>query len=123
MRPNDAALDRKVRLQIHGSDRSGPDAVTKLAHEITTEVRHHTGIQSYRWSRDPQLGTWIIEEEYEDGPAFSAHMRWMASSGYLRTLGKALKVDRVVLLSGDQPLVAAEIGPLPISVYSVVDSL
>jgi len=112
-----------VRLHVHGRSRTDSAAVEQLAHELTAQTRSQPGVLSYRWSRAVNSDRWLIEEEYSGTEAFGEHMAWMASSGQMRNLGGAFKVEEVLILSGDADLVGSHLGPLPQAIYAVIDAL
>lgn len=113
-----------IRLQIHGRARDTSDLVETLAYELTEAVRSfEPGLLTYRWSRTADAGGWLIEEEYADEQAFAEHMQRMLASGHMRQLGKALEVERVLILSGDPSVVGPQLGGLPQVVYQLIESL
>ena len=95
-----------------------------MASELTAVVRSgEPGVLTYRWSRVVDSDAWLIEEEYADGEAFEHHMERMEASGDMRRLGKALKVDRVLVVAGDPQAVGKHLGRLPQVVYNRVEEL
>jgi quinol monooxygenase YgiN len=104
--------------------RREPGVLEQLASELTAAVRSgEPGVLTYRWSRVADSDAWLIEEEYADSEAFAHHMERMGASGDMRRLGKALRVDRVLVLAGDHQAVSKHLGPLPQVVYSRVEEL
>ena len=113
-----------VRLHIHGMARGEPGALEQLASELTAIVRSgEPGVLTYRWSRAVDSDAWLIEEEYADSEAFAQHMERMDASGNMRRLGKALRVERVLVVAGDLQAVGKHLGRLPQVVYRGVEEL
>ena len=112
----------QIRLAIHGRAREGSATVIALAEELSAAVRtNEPGVLNYTWSKAQDSDSWIIEEQYEDFAAFAAHMEQMKASGKMRELGKAFKVEKVFVLTGEPDAVGPLLGPLPTVYYAKVN--
>ena len=112
----------QIRLAILGSARDGSNAVIALAEELSRAVKaNEPGVLNYTWSKAQDSDSWVIEEEYQDFTAFSAHMEQMKNSGKMRELGKAFQIEKVLVLTGEPDVVGPLLGPLPTVYFTNVN--
>jgi hypothetical protein len=102
-----------VAIRLIGSARVEPQQIELLAADLSAAVAEEPGTVGYRWSQVPDSERWTIDEEYTDEAALAEHIRHLAESGLLRRLGKAFRIEELVVLSGDAESVGRRMGLTP----------
>lgn len=115
---------QSIRYQIFAELRVEKPRLKQFATEATEEVRQgEPGTLSYLWHIDDDANTCMIEEEYADSEAFRKHMSQFRESGRMRELGGLLRVERILVISGDPDTLRDAFAPLETAFYETVATL
>lgn len=102
-----------VSIRLIGSARLPDEEMAQLVTDLSAAVAEEPGNVGYRWSRAAEPDGWVIEEEYTDEPALAEHVRRLGETGLLRRMGKAFRIERLVVVSGDPEAVGKQLGLTP----------
>jgi quinol monooxygenase YgiN len=119
-----AAANQSVRYQIFAELRVDKQRLEQFAIEATDGVRQgEPGTLSYLWHIDGGSKGCMIEEEYADSDAFRKHMSQFRESGRMRELGGLLRVERILVISGEPDTLREAFAPLETVFYETVAAL
>jgi hypothetical protein len=103
----------RVAIRLVGLARVDAAEMEQLAVDLAAAAKEEPGTVGYAWSRAPDSTHWTIDEEYSDEAALTAHIQHLVDSGLLRRMGKAFRIEKLVVLSGDPESVGRHLGLTP----------